>query len=101
MTKNPVINAAGAAGYITLVVSVITALGKTQKNKPDTFFAPILALSMLVLSVTVMAYIFFYQPLMLFLKGKKIEAVNLFIQTVGVFAAITATELFLVFSGII
>ena len=51
MSKNPIVNAVGASGYIILVVSIISFLSQTQKNKPDTFLAPIVALSLLTLSV--------------------------------------------------
>lgn len=73
----------------------------TQKNKPDTFFAPITFLSLLTLSVAVMAYLFFYQPLQLFMTGKKKEAVELFIKTVGIFGVFTAGVLILLLSGVI
>lgn len=101
MTKNPFINALGASLYIILVVSVMTFITQPLKNKPDTFFAPITVLFVLTLSVAVMAYLFFYQPLMLFIDGQKKQAVNLFIKTVGIFAAITLLVLILLFSGLI
>ena len=101
MFKNPIINALCAAGYISLVVSVINLISLTHKNKPDTAFAPVVFLSLLTLSVTVMAFLFFYQPLQLFIEGKKKEAVNLFVKTVGVFAVFTAGVLILLFSGVI
>ena len=101
MTKNPFINALSASGYIFLVVSVMTFVTQPLRNKPDTFFAPIAVLFMLTLSVAVMAYLFFYQPLLLFIDGKKKEAVNLFIKTVGIFAVFTTLALILLFSGII
>ena len=101
MSKNPIINALSAAGYIGLVVSVLNFISLTQSNKPDTAFAPVVFLSMLTLSVTVMAILFFYKPLQLFTEGKKKEAVNLFVKTVGVFAAFTAIVLLLLFSGVI
>lgn len=101
MTKNPIINALSASAYIILVVSVMTFVTQPLKNKPDTFFAPIVFLSVLTLSVAVMAFLFFYQPLLLFIEGKKKEAINLFVKTVGVFAIITAIALTLLFSGII
>lgn len=101
MTKNPITNALSASAYIILVVSVMTFVTQPLKNKPDTFFAPIVVLSMLTLSVTVMAFLFFYQPLQLFIEGKKKEAVNLFVKTVGFFATITVIVLILLFSGII
>lgn len=101
MTKNPIINALSASAYIILGVTVMTFVIQPLKNKPDTFFAPIVFLSLLTLSVAVMAYLFFYQPLQLLIEGKKKEAVNLFVKTVGVFAAITAVALILLFSGLI
>lgn len=101
MTKNPIINALSASAYIFLVVSVMTFVTKPLRNKPDTFFAPIVFLSMLTLSVAVMAFLFFYQPTLLFIEGKKKEAVNIFVKTVGFFAAFTALALILLFSGLI
>lgn len=101
MSKNPIINALSASAYIILIVSVMTFVTQPLKNKPDTFFAPITFLSVLTLSVAVMAFLFFYQPLQLFIEGKKKEAVNLFIKTVGIFAIITAVALILLFSGLI
>ena len=101
MSKNPIINALTASGYITLVVTVMNFVSQTQRNKPDTIAAPITLISLLTLSVAIMAYIFFYQPLQLFIEGKKKEAVRLFVQTVGVFGAITAVVLVFVFSGLI
>ena len=101
MSKNPLINALGASAYIILVVSVMTFITKPLQNKPDTFFAPITVLFVLTLSVAVMAYIFFYQPLQYFIEGKKKEAVNLFVKTVAIFAAITTVVLILLYSGLI
>ncbi|HCQ31201.1 TPA: hypothetical protein DIU27_02345 [Candidatus Collierbacteria bacterium] len=101
MTKNPFVNALSAAAYIILGVTVMNFATQPLKNKPDTFFAPIVFLSLLTLSVAVMAFLFFYQPLMLFLEGKKKEAVNLFLKTVGIFATITIVALILLFTGLI
>lgn len=101
MSKNPLLNAVCASGYIALIVSVLSFVSKTQGNKPDTFFAPIAFLSLLTLSVVVMAYLFFYQPVQLFIEGKKKQAINLFMQTAGIFALITVVVSALVFSGLI
>jgi hypothetical protein len=65
-------------------------------DTPDTFFAPIAALSLFVLSVAVMGYFFFGEPLQLFLDGEKKRAVAFFMQTVISFAAITAIILIIV-----
>jgi len=96
MSKNPIINALSASAYIILVVSVMTFVTQPLKNKPDTFFAPITALFVFTLSAAVMAY----QPFLLFIEGKKKEAVNLFVKTVGIFAIMTAVVLILLFSGV-
>lgn len=101
MSKNPFINALGASAYIFIVVSVMNFVTQPSRNKPDTFFAPITVLFVLTLSVAVMAYLFFYQPLLLFIEGKKKQAVDLFVKTVGIFAVITAIVLILLFYGIV
>ncbi len=101
MSKNPILNALSASAYIILVVSVMTFITQPLRDKPDTYFAPVVFLSVLTLSVAVMAFLFFYQPLMLFIDGKKKEAVNLFVRTVGAFAVITAVALALLFSGLV
>ena len=101
MTKNPLINAFGASSYIIMVVSVMNFVTQSLRDKPDTFFAPVIVLFVLTLSVAVMAYLFFYQPLLLFIEGKKKEAVNLFVKTVGIFAVFTSVVLLLLFFGFI
>ena len=100
MSKNPIINALSASAYIILVVSIMTFVTQPLRNRPDTFFAPITFLSVLTLSVVVMGFLFFYQPVQIFIEGKKKEAVNLFVKTVGIFAAITVVILTLLFFGL-
>lgn len=101
MTKNPLVNALSASAYIALVVAIIHFISQTQSEKTDSFFAPILFLSLLTLSVTVMAMIFFYQPFQLFISGKKKESINLFAKTVGIFAVFTCVVLVLLSAGVI
>jgi len=101
MFKNPFLNAASASVYIFLVVMVMTFITQPLKDKPDTFMAPIAFLSVFTLSVAVMVFLFFYQPLQLFIDGKKKEAVNLCLKTVITFGIITLGVLLLLFSKII
>jgi len=101
MTKNPILNAVGSSAYITVVVTIMNFVSQQQRNRPDTFFAPVAFLSLLTLSATVMAFIFFYQPIQLLFDKKKKEAFNLFAQTVAIFAAITGVIVLFVFSGLI
>jgi hypothetical protein len=91
MTKNPLYNAAAAITYIICVVSFIRFLGIFAADKPDnTFLAPIGALSLLVTSVSFMAFVFFYQPLLLVIAGEQKQALHLFLKTIAIFAAFTA-----------
>jgi hypothetical protein len=101
MTKNPLINAFCASAYIILVVSIMTFVTSPLRNKPDTIGAPIIVLSVLTLSVATMAYIFFYQPVMYFIDGKKKLAIDLFVKTVAYFGIFTAIALSLLFFGVI
>lgn len=101
MTKNPLINALSASAYIALVVGVMTYVTQTQGSKPDTIAAPMLFLSLLTFSAATMASIFFYQPVLLLIEGKRKQAVNLFVRTVGVFGVITVLVFALLFSGLI
>ncbi len=101
MTKNPIINALCALSYIILIVSIMNLITQTQGSKPDTPFAPMIFLSVFTLSAAIMASLFFYQPLQLFIEGKKKQALDLFVRTVGVFAIITALALILLFSGLL
>lgn len=101
MKRNPFLNALAASGYILLVVTIMNFVSQTQRDKPDTFFAPVAVLSLLVLSVVVMAYLFFYQPLQLFIEGKKNQALQLFAKTAAIFAGLTLIIATLVFSGVI
>lgn len=98
MTKNPFINALAAALYIIIIASVMF-YGTSDQSGPDSVFAPIAFMSLFTLSAAMMGYLFFYQPLQLYLDGKKKKAVNLFLQTLAVFALITATILTVLFSS--
>lgn len=90
MTKKPFFNALFASTYIVALVSVMSFVGDYLQNVPDNFFMPMGMLSLLVLSVSLMAYLFFYQPLTMILEGKREKAVHFFLQTVAYFAAFTA-----------
>jgi hypothetical protein len=48
-----------------------------------------------------MGYLFLYQPLQLFLDGERRVAVNLFLQTVAVFAGVTVVLLIILFSRVL
>ncbi len=92
MTKNPMLNALCAFVYICAVVLGIN-YGSNFAGDSASLLAPIAMLSLFVLSVSVMAYIFFLTPLRLYLDGNKEDGVRLFIKTIGFFALITFVAL--------
>lgn len=99
MSKNPFVNALAATLYIVIVASVM--FYGTAHVKANSVIAPIAILSLFTLSAAVMAYVFCYQPLQLYLGGKRKEAVDLFLKTVGIFGVVTVIILLVFFSGIL
>jgi hypothetical protein len=101
MTKNPLYNALAASGYIVFIASIIYTLTKTASDQPDNnFLIPIFMLSLLVLSVVTMSYIFFYTPLTLLLKGEQKAATTLFLKTIAFFASFTIAAFIVLISAI-
>lgn len=98
MSKNPLLNALTASVYIVFIVFVMN-WGTKMVPHPNTFMAPIAVVSLFTLSAAVMGYVFCYEPILLLLDGKKKQAVRLFLQTVAVFACITALAMVVLFTG--
>ena len=99
MTKNPFINAAAASLYIIAIASFMF-YGSKSFPREDTILAPVAMISLFTMSAAVMGYLFIFQPLQLFLDGHKKNAVNLFLQTIAVFAGLTALVFVLLFFGV-
>lgn len=100
MTKNPITNAFGAGLYIVVVASIM-AYGSKNSGPMHTLVGPVAMLSLFTLSAAIMGYIFLYQPFLMYFDNKKKAAIDLFLQTVGVFAVITGFVVVLLFSGVI
>ena len=98
MSRNPYTNALLAGLYIVFVVLLITYGPAYVRDKPDTILAPMAMLSLLVLSVALMGYLFCLQPVQMFLEGQKVEAVELFTKTLAAFAVITGIVLIVAFT---
>ena len=86
MIKNPYLNAFMALGYVAGIVLAISKTDSIAANTPDTLLAPVTMLSLLVLSASIMAILFFYEPLRLFLENQKQQALSFLIKIVGTFA---------------
>ena len=103
MTKNPFINALAATLYIVIVASMMFYGPKITGlvDDKDNVLAPITILSLLVLSAAIMGYLFFLQPIQLYLDGEKKLAVNLFTKTLIIFLGITILFLLALFSRVL
>ncbi len=90
MTTKPFLNALIAAGYIGIIVTI---LSNTQQFDARNFgmLAPVTFLSLLVLSAALMGYLFFYQPVRLLIEGKQNEASKFLISTIASFFGIMGT----------
>jgi NRPS condensation-like uncharacterized protein len=100
MTKNPIINALAAIAYIGIVSSIML-FGEKIGGPKASIFAPIAFLSLFTLSAATMAYIFGYQPFVMYFDNKKKQAIKLFLQTIAVFGSITMLLLLLLLTGTI
>ncbi len=90
MTTNPFYNALFAISYIIVLVTGFNlAATRLDGVIQETILLPMGALGVLVFSVALMGYLFFFQPLMMILDGKREEGVKLFLQTAAVFAMAT------------
>lgn len=99
MSKNPFLNAFAAIFYIIFIALFMT-FGTKFARPEDTIIAPIAAISLFTLSAAIMGYLFLYSPFILFMDGKKKEAINLFLKTVAVFGAFTFIILVLLFTNV-
>ncbi len=86
MKHTPFRNALFALGYIILLVSSIYSTSYVTGAPEESVLYPMVMLSLLVLSVALMAYLFFYQPMVLILDGEREKAVSFFIRMLSMFA---------------
>ncbi|MEZ4200403.1 MAG: hypothetical protein R3B69_02305 [Candidatus Paceibacterota bacterium] len=85
MKWSPYLNALAASSYIFLVVIFIHFLESKQHDTPDTLIDGVGAISLFVFSAAVMAFLFFYQPVLLLLENRQSKAVSYFLKTLLAF----------------
>jgi len=91
-------NAFATALYIAAISSFLFYTPKIfDQAKPDTIFAPILMLSLLVFSASLTGLLVFGRPIHWYLNGQKSEAISLLIYTLGIFFVFTAIAFSVIF----
>lgn len=93
MKWNPILNAVAASTYIATLVTFMHFIESRRHDTPDTLIDGMGFISLFVLSVAVMAFLFFYQPVTMLIENKKAEAMSYFLKTLGVFGVITVVVL--------
>ncbi len=93
--KKPFLYALVTAVYIVFIINAIDFL--TSNLSEEKIFIPIAMLSLFVLSVAVMGFLFFYEPINLYMENKKQEAVVFFGKMIGFFACFTVVFFILLF----
>ena len=93
MKWNPLLSALSATLYIFAVALVIHYLESIRHDTKDTMFDTMSALSLLVLSVAVMGFLFAYHPITLLLQQRPKEAGWYLLKTIALFSLITVSLL--------
>ncbi len=93
--KKPFLNALAAALYIVVIVFAIKTISSLLSG--ENLLMPITMLSLFVLSVSVMGFLFLAEPLQLLIDNKKQEAVTFFLKVLGIFAIFVGVFTILLF----
>ena len=91
ITKRAFINAFGTFLYVVLVASFVFSLRFFPKME-DNIFIPISMLLLLVCSAAITGFLVFGKPAMMYVDGKKREAITLLIYTMGILLLINLTS---------
>lgn len=95
--KKPFLHALGAVLYIIIIVNVVQISSYFLENQNGTILAPMIMLSLFVLSAAVMGFLFLSEPLYLLTENKKQDAITWFGKVVGFFACFLALFTILLF----
>lgn len=86
--KRAFINSFGTVAYVILIVSFLFSL-QVLSPKEDTIIIPIAMLLLFVCSAAITGFLVFGKPIMLYIDGKKKEAVSLLSYTLVMLFLIT------------
>ncbi len=88
LLKRALIDSVGTAAYIVLIVTFIFSLQVFQGSK-ETILIPMAMLLLFVCSAAITGFLVFGKPVMLYVDGKKKEAISLLGHTIGMLVVIT------------
>ena len=97
IVRRATLDALGTLVYILLVVSLIFSLQSHFSDQKDTILAPIAMLLLFVCSAAITGFLVLGKPAMLYLDGKKEEAVLLLGYTIGILVIVTVAAFVFLF----
>lgn len=86
-------NATAAFVYIGAVAFFLHFTASVRHDTPDTLLDGMAFISLVVFSAAIMAFLIFYQPVVMLIEHTKAEAVSYFLKTVAIFGALTVLAL--------
>ncbi len=89
LLKRALVNALGTAVYIMLIASFMFFLQSSFSDQEDTILTVVSALLLFVCSATITGFLVFGKPAMLYVDGKKKEALTLLGYTIGMLVFMT------------
>jgi len=96
--KTALFNALATAFYVTVVGSFMYYGSMKKVGKNSAFLAPIAMLLLFVFSAALTGFLIFGRPALLYIDGKKKEALSLLTYTLTFFCVITVIVLIILIS---
>ncbi|MDD2730627.1 MAG: hypothetical protein PHW33_00685 [Candidatus Portnoybacteria bacterium] len=98
MEKNKIVlwsflHSLGVSAYITAVATLMNQ-GNQWFGKEDKFLTPVAVLMLFVLSAAITGSLVLARPILLYLEGRKSDAVKLFLWTLGWLLILTSFAFF-------
>lgn len=87
--RNAFLNALGTAFYIIAVGFFMYYGSMVKIGRTNTILVPITLLLLLVLSAAITGFLIFGKPALMYIDGKKKEAISLLVHTLVFFSVIT------------
>ncbi len=87
--KRAFLNSIGTFLYVIFVVLLLFFLRNFVPQAEDSLIIPIAMILLLVCSASITGFLVFGKPIMLYLDGKKKEAVLLLVNTIGILVILT------------
>ena len=87
--KRAFIDSFGTTAYIILVVLFIFSLQSLFSEKEDIIIIPVAMLLLFVSSAAITGFLVFGKPVMLYVDGKRKEAISLLAYTLGILLLMT------------